>query len=110
MQAAGSQYGIRTTCRGELLRTWGDAVYPVEYVYDLLGRRTELHTFRTGTSWSNASWSTASSGNTPDVTTWIYEPGTGLLTAKQYQGHNPPSTMRNIEYDYTTDGKLQHAT
>ena len=66
--------------RGELIQTWGDATYPMEYVYDAYGQRTELHTFRGGQGWSASIWPTTT--GTPDVTKWIYQDTTGLLIQK----------------------------
>jgi YD repeat-containing protein len=43
--------------RGQLVQTWGDVPYPVEYVYDEYGRRTEMHTFRDGAlSFGDSAW------------------------------------------------------
>ena len=67
---------------GHKLHQWGDTEVPVEYVYDALGRQSIMHTYRGGTNWSNASWSTAASGLTADSTTWAYDTNAGLLKSK----------------------------
>ena len=66
---------------GELTQTWGDTTYPMEFVYDSYGQRTELHTFRAGQNWSASVWPAATAG-TADVTTWTYQESTGLITQK----------------------------
>jgi RHS repeat-associated protein len=80
--AAGKKTYFIYTPRGELLQTWGDTTYPLEYVYDSYGQKTEIHTFRGGSGWTASTWPTATTG-TADVTKWIYQPATGLLTQKQ---------------------------
>ena len=42
--------------RGQLTQTWGDAVYPVQYVYDNYGRRTEMHTYRQDSGFAGDTW------------------------------------------------------
>ena len=69
------------TLRGEPYRTWGDVPYPEERVYSQYGELIELHTFRGGSGWSSSDWPAATTG-TPDVTTWIYQEPSGLLTNK----------------------------
>ena len=54
----------------------------MEYVYDSYGQRTELHTFRGGQNWSASLWPSSTTG-TADITKWIYQESTGLLTQKQ---------------------------
>ncbi len=69
------------SARGELLQTWGDNTYPMEFVYDSYGQRTELHTFRGGHNWAASVWPAATTG-VVDVTKWIYQESTGSLTQK----------------------------
>jgi RHS repeat-associated protein len=66
---------------GALTQTWGDTTYPMEYVYDGYGQRTELKTYRGGSGWSGSTWPTST--GTADVTKWIYDEATGMLTQKQ---------------------------
>jgi hypothetical protein len=68
--------------RGEQTRTWGETSYPLEYVYNSFGERTELRTYRGGNGWAAATWPGALAG-TADATTWIYHPATGLMTTKR---------------------------
>lgn len=68
--------------RGDLTQTWGDGTYPLEYVFDSYGRRSELHTFRGGQNWTASIWPSSSTGSA-DITKWIYQDSTGLLTQKQ---------------------------
>jgi YD repeat-containing protein len=48
--------------RGELTQTWGEATYPLAYVYDAYGQKTELHTYRGGQNWGASAWPTATTG------------------------------------------------
>ena len=86
--------------RGELVQTWGDATYPIEYVYDTYGQKTEIHTFRGGQNWSASAWPAATTG-TADVTKWIYQDSTGLLTQKQ------DATLKGASYAYDELGRLK---
>ena len=85
--------------RGELVQTWGDTTYPVEYVFDAYGQKTEMHTFRGGSGWQGTSWPTVTVG-TMDVTRWIYQEATGLLTAKQ------DASTKQVLYTYDTLGRI----
>ena len=67
--------------RGEVVQTWGDTTYPLEYVYDSYGQQTELHTFRGGQNWSASIWPASTTG-AADVTKWLYQEATGLVTQK----------------------------
>jgi RHS repeat-associated protein len=70
------------TARGELWRVWGDVPYPEERVYDATyGDFVQLKTYRGGSGWNGESW--PGSPGTPDVTTWEYDPASGLLAAKK---------------------------
>jgi RHS repeat-associated protein len=86
--------------RGEMVQTWGDTTYPIEYIYDSYGQRTELHTFRGGQNWSAAAWPAAVTG-TADVTRWIYQESTGLLTQKQ------DAALKGTTYTYDELGRLK---
>ena len=87
--------------RGQMTRTWGDAVYPVRYVYDDIGRLVELHTYRDGNGWAGDTWP---EGPAPDITRWRYDPDTGLLIAKVY------ADGTETAFDYTTAGRLATRT
>ena len=64
---------------GHVTRTWGSAIYPVEYVFDSVGRMVEQHTFRGGSSWGNSTWPASA---TADVTAFRYDLATGLLLTR----------------------------
>ena len=64
------------------------AQYPVDYAYDGYGRMAAMSTYRSE-DLSHA-----------DVTTWLYDEATGLMTNKVYADGKGPT------YDYTADGKL----
>ena len=66
---------------GQLVRTWGDVPYPVEYRYDSYGQMKVMKTFRGGSGWSNPTWPVDT--GVDDRTTWHYQPSTGLLLAKE---------------------------
>lgn len=84
--------------RGVVTKTWGDADYPTEKVYDNTGRITQLKTYRGGTGWISATWPTTTGD--ADTTAWTYDAGSGLVTAKTDAGN------KSVNYTYTTDGKL----
>lgn len=48
--------------RGALTRTWGDTEYPVELVYNDLGRRAETRTYRGGQNWGAPVWPASTAG------------------------------------------------
>src|SRR5258707_6858024 len=84
------------TTRGEPCRTWGDVPYPEERIYSQYGEMVELHTFRAGSGWTQATWPT---GNSYDATTWIYQEHSGLLTNKT------DAAGRSVSYTYES-GRL----
>ena len=75
---------------GRVTNTWG-ATYPVGYVYDAYGRMVAMQTWR-------------DTNSTPDVTRWLYDETTGLLTNKLY------ADLKGPAYTYTGDGKLASRT
>ncbi|MBK8915058.1 MAG: RHS repeat-associated core domain-containing protein [Phycisphaerales bacterium] len=88
---------------GLLARTWGHTPQPVEYGYDALGQRTTMRTFRTtpannADTWHGASW--PSSPPDGDLTEWLFDAATGLLTRKE------DDDGKGAEYSYTPDGRL----
>ena len=76
--------------QGRTIATWG-ATYPVGYAYDVYGRHTAMQTWR-------------DTNSTPDVTQWLYDEATGLLTNKFYADGKGPS------YTYTPQGQLATRT
>jgi RHS repeat-associated protein len=85
--------------RGEMFQTWGDTTYPIEYVFDAYGQKTEMHTFRGGSGWQGTSWPTATVG-TMDITRWNYHEPTGLLSSKQ------DASTKQVLYTYDTMGRI----
>jgi len=83
--------------QGHVTRTWGNATYPVEYVFDALGHMVEQHTFRGGNSWGNSTWPSSA---TADVTAFTYDPATGLLLTRANADHNITT------YTYNARGQI----
>lgn len=78
----GKKVYFNYSLRGDMIQTWGDTTYPVEFVFDSYGQKTEMHTFRNGTGWAASAWPSASTG-VADATKWIYHEATGLVAQKQ---------------------------
>ena len=77
--ALGKEVYFAYDTAGKLTHTWGDAVYPVQYVYDpVYGRRTEMHTYQDGDFAGDIF--PAATGN---VTTWHYDDASGMLLSKE---------------------------
>lgn len=91
--AQGKKLYFNYNSRGETVQTWGDTAYPLEYVYDAYGQRVELHTFRSGSSWSASAWPSATTGPA-DVTRWFYHEPTGLVEKKQ------DAALKQVVYTY----------
>ena len=109
--------------RGQTVHTWGDVPYPEERVYNDYGELAELHTYRGGSGWTGSIWPTNSTG-TASVTTWDYDPATGLLLAKTnhaagggtffvYSYYDRSHMLyargayeRSVSYSYTDQGEL----
>ena len=86
---------------GRVLATWG-ATYPAAYEYDASGRMIAMATTRDpGFDFSTVTNSSLFLPNSSlDVTRWLYDGATGLLTNKVYADGLGPI------YTYTPDGKL----
>ncbi|MDD2460148.1 MAG: RHS repeat-associated core domain-containing protein [Kiritimatiellia bacterium] len=86
---------------GRVITTWG-ATYPVVYAYDAQGRMTAMATTRDGAlDFSTVTNSSLLNPNSSlDVTRWLYDEATGLLTNKLYADGLGPA------YTYTPDGQL----
>ncbi len=89
--------------RGQIIRTWGDATYPVQYVYDNYGRMSEMRTYRGGTNWNSETWPTGAEG-TADVTKWHYPESTGLLIGKE------DAAGKSVSYTYGAGESLATRT
>ena len=74
--------------RGQLDEITGNATYRQHYDYDIYGERHTLTTY----------------GTTTATTTWHFDPPTGLLTFKEYQGGD------GTRYSYAADGKIETRT
>lgn len=87
---------------GNLRHQWGDTVNPVKYVYNDLGQKTEMHTYRSGT-WTGA---TRPSGfdTAGDKTTWSYQASTGLLLSKK------DAVDATTSFEYTSLGQVAKRT
>jgi len=88
--------------RGQVIRQWGPATYPVEYEYNDYGERTKMRTFRsTSTDYTTATWGTGTyPSTTGDLTTWGFDPATGLLLTKT------DAANKTVTYTYNVRGQL----
>ena len=89
VDALGHETVTSYDARGNVIEQSG-ATWPVRYDYDTAGRRISLSTTKDGRIW--------------DVTTWGYNPETGVCTTKRY----PNGSL--IRYSATPDGLLQMTT
>ncbi|WOO42581.1 RHS repeat-associated core domain-containing protein [Rubellicoccus peritrichatus] len=81
-----SQMDYTHDALGRITNQSGSGTYPVAYGFDpTYGDRTTLTTYR---------------GVTGDVTTWVYQPATGLLTRKEY------ADTKGTDYTYHDNGLL----
>ena len=72
----------------------GGATYPVRHTYDVFGNKTTMMTYRNQSLGPNSG----------DVTTWLYDDATGMMTNKVYADGKGPT------YSYTPKGKLSRRT
>ena len=70
----------------------GGATYPVRYAYDVFGNKTSMTTYRDESSGSG------------DVTVWLYDEASGVMTNKVYADGMGP------RYAYTANGALATRT
>ena len=96
---AGKKVYFNYSSRGEMVQTWGDTTYPIEYVFDAFGQMTEMHTFRSGSGWQGTSWPSATVG-AMDITRWTYQDATGLLTTKH------DAVNKQVVYTYDLLGRM----
>lgn len=78
---------------GEIKRTWGARIYPVEYTYDTQGRMKTMTTWRDFAGTSGAA-----------LTTWNYDGQRGWLNNKRYDDDKGPA------YTYTDAGRTETRT
>jgi RHS repeat-associated protein len=84
------------------IQTWGETDYPQAYGYNAYGELDTLTTWRdTAIDFSTATWPNPTGG---DVTTWSYQPSTGLLTRKEYADGN------GTDYSYDAANRLHVRT
>ena len=77
----------------------GGATYPVRYEYDTFGNKISMTTYRAEPLGRPAPWPPQG-----DVTRWLYDEASGLVTNKIYADGMGPS------YDYSADGRLVSRT
>jgi len=100
---AGKKVYFKYDSRGAMVQTWGDTSYPIEFVYDGYGQKTEMHTFSGGTGWQADSWPAATTGSM-NVTRWTFHEATGLSTGKQ------DAVNKQVSYTYDTLGRVATRT
>ena len=72
----------------------GGAIYPVRYTYDVFGNKTTMMTYRDESRGPDSG----------DVTTWLYDEASGVMTNKVYADGKGP------RYDYDASGRLAKRT
>jgi len=72
----------------------GGATYPVRYTYNIFGNKTTMMTYRNESIGPDSG----------DLTTWLYDEGSGCMTNKVYADGKGPT------YSYTPYGKLSRRT
>jgi RHS repeat-associated protein len=100
---AGKKVYFNYSPRGEMVQTWGETTYPIEYLFDPYGQMIEMHTFRNGKGWTMSLWPTAATG-AADITRFVYQDATGLLIQKQ------DAVGKAIVYTYDEMGRVKTRT
>ncbi len=88
--------------RGQLIHTWGDVPYPVEYLFNNFGEKVSMRTFRGADNWQQEEWPEKTGPY--DETHWQYQKSSGLLLSKTDAKGN------SVNYSYTAGGRLQTRT
>lgn len=88
--------------RGNKTFEWGSATAPTAYGFDVYNQLTTLSTYRTNVTGDSAAWPTTTGA--ADVTTWVREEATGLLTQKQHADGLGPV------YEYDLVGRMTRQT
>lgn len=99
---AGKKQYFEYNDRGQQIHTWGDTTYPVAYDYDDFGCMLTMKTYCDPAStytWTGATWP-APADTDAEITQWVYDPSSGLLTSKVY------SDSKHVDYTYTSDGRV----
>ena len=82
---------------GQVTKVWGESEYPLEFAYDLMGRKVAQTTYRDATvSFAGTTFPTVKG----DVTTWTYDESSSLVTSKK------DANNKSVTYTYSADGKL----
>ena len=65
---------------GQITKVWGESEYPLEFAYDLMGRKVAQTTYRDATvSFAGTTFPTVAG----DVTTWTYDESSGLVISQK---------------------------
>jgi RHS repeat-associated protein len=80
--------------RGNMTNEWGSATAPTSYGFDGYNQLETLATYRTAITAESAIFPTTI--GTPDVTTWVRQEATGLLTQKKYADNQGPIYLYDI--------------
>ena len=88
---------------GQVTHIWGDTDYPLHYVYNAYGERIEQHTYRGGSNWNSTSWPASTTGPA-DISLFVYQESSGLLTAKE------DASAKSTTYSYYPGGLLHTRT
>ena len=90
---------------GRVTRVWGDTPNPVKYVYNELGQRTDMYTYRTGgVSWNMSACPEAAFDAGGDRTQWTYHGPTGLMEKKT------DAAGRETKFAFDTLGRITRRT
>ncbi len=88
---------------GRLTKRWGDEGYPVLYEYDsTYGHLKKQNTYRGGSGWTGSTW--PGSPGTADITEWVVETKTGLITSKK------DAANESVLFEYNQRGQLSKRT
>ena len=91
---------------GRLIRQWGSQTYPVAYAYNGYGELVKMGTYSTAPSWfalTDADFATA------NLTNWVYDSASGLLTSKSSPLDTGSGTT-TVSYQYWPSGLLHLRT
>jgi len=86
---------------GQVERQWGDATHPVAYGYNTYGERTSMSTYRGAPAADSTAWPSVGPA---DVTTWTFDPATGLLWKKKDEDDH------EVELSYNRRGQTATRT
>jgi RHS repeat-associated protein len=80
--------------RGNMTNEWGSATAPTSYGFDGYNQLETLSTYRTAIMADSVLF--PATIGTPDVTTWVRQEATGLLTQKKYADNQGPVYLYDI--------------